>query len=107
MKKLLFLLSATLLLGSCQSAEDKDTKCQQIGTQPAAAVSGDDAVWFKNNCACNQDLVMLQGLVPAGFTPNPCYYPGSRHDKELQRWQKDNDRAVKEKERAEQKQREN
>lgn len=81
--KLSLALLAALYLGGCQSVEDKDAKCQHIGSQPRAAVSSDDAVWFKKACDCN-DTIMMAAILTRGIpVMNPCYYPGSKHHQEV------------------------
>lgn len=72
-----------LVLAGCESVEDKDAKCQHIGNQPQAAVSGNDAVWFKNNCACNDTLITMTIFNRGVPFMNPCYYPGSLHSQKV------------------------
>ena len=83
MKTSLLAAVALVMLSGCESVEDKDAKCQHVGQQPSSSVSGDDAVWFKNNCKCDETIRQLGGIMAQFRGVNACYFPGSKHHDEV------------------------
>lgn len=89
--------------------ERADIKCQHLGGIPASSVSGDDAVWFAEHCACDNFLRMI-----APLRGHACFAPGSKREAQIradakerkERWEREKQEEKEWAEKAAQKQKE-